>query len=184
MSRQYSKNSRKKSKNQFRESAAFSFARFICVSACIAIFQEEPAFACEPCSKIFNLNETAQAADTIIVGRKIGEGPTTIRAEYPGGPDWIEVKVLRTLKGEVSGIIRVNSWDAICTYGIIVDDDKEYIMFLEKRIPGPGEVFNDDYRTVEDGCAVKILPVEDNAVITDLKRMSVDEFVMRVINAR
>ncbi|MGD8457153.1 MAG: hypothetical protein PVF83_12275 [Anaerolineales bacterium] len=130
-----------------------------------------PARACEPCYRILTLEETAEAADLIIIGKLAGEGPST--GDYPhGGPDWIDVQVLETLKGKPSAMIRVNSWDGMCAYGIILPDKQDYLIFLEE-----GEEL---YNSVEIGCSTRQFPVMDEMVVLENETVPLDELVARL----
>ena len=121
--------------------------------------------ACEPCAYILNFEETVAEADLIMVGRKTADGPST-----GNGPDWISVQVVEVLLGNVAGgSIRVNSWDGMCAYGIIIEDDGLYVMLLKE-----GE---DMYRAIEWGCSVKQFPVMDEYVQMDDGSVHLDDFV-------
>ena len=77
----------------------------------------------------WNLAQTAEAADLIVIGQRASEGSPTGGAPV-GGPGWIWVQVLEVLKGKVDGNhIQVNSWDGMCAYGIVVGGET-YVMFL------------------------------------------------------
>lgn len=119
-------------------------------------------YACTPCAETFDFEATAKHADLIIIGEKISEGPWTGPKGSQAGPEWTDVKILDVLKGENSkGKIRVNSWDGMCDYGIVIGEGK-YIIFLAER-----EVDDEDYQydTVHYSCSVKTYPVEDNVVL-------------------
>jgi hypothetical protein len=137
----------------------------------VSLFFLTPALACEPCFRILTLEETAEAADLVIIGRLARKGPST--GDYPqGGPDWIEVQVLETLKGKPKEKrIRVNSWDGMCNYGIILPDKRDYIIFLAE-----GEEL---YKAVDIGCAAKQFPIENGMVMLETESVSLDEFVAR-----
>jgi hypothetical protein len=142
------------------------------ISILILLVIVSPAKACEPCFKILTLEETAEQADLIIIGKKVKEGPST--GQYPqGGPDWIEIKVLETLKGEApANRIKVNSWDGMCNYGIIITDKREYLIFLAER--------EDFYKAVDIGCAAKQFPIENGIVEMYEESVPLDEFVTRL----
>jgi len=143
------------------------------------VFGMAPAsYACEPCAKILNFEESVKEADLIIIGEKISEGSRSDFGEGYGGPDWIEVKIKQILKGEIEAErIKVNSWDAMCSYGILVESDKSYVMFLKRR-----DVTHEDYRfdAVNYGCGVKTYAVENNLINIDGENISVDDFMKRL----
>lgn len=106
--------------------------RLSLIAVTIGIFSFIPLiYACEPCEEELGFEETAKKADLIIIGQKVSESPdTNPSGGGPSGPDCIELKAFKVLKGNNDeNKIRVNSWDAMCDYGIVVDD-KTYVMFL------------------------------------------------------
>ena len=110
------------------------------------------AWACEACQGTWDFKKTAEHADAVIVGQKVGEQ----RAEKP---EWIDVNVLQVLKGGISEKkIRISSWYGMCSYGIQADD-KRYVVLLVK--PSQGHAY---YDAVNYGCAVKALPVDNGSV--------------------
>jgi hypothetical protein len=118
--------------------------------------------ACEPCAELLDLDETAQQADLVVIGEQVNSGPST-----GSGPDWIVVRVDEVLKGDPPGErIRVNGWDGMCPYGIVVEPGI-YVMFLADE----GEM----YAAVNYGCAVKTLPVTGENVEVDEQSMPLDE---------
>ena len=120
------------------------------------------ARACEPCVEFLNLEDTAAAADLIVVGRLVREGPST-----GSGPDWIEIEILEVWKGETSqNVIRVNSWDGMCAYGIILLNRDSYLIFLEAK----GEY----YDAVNYGCAVRSMPVRNGQIEYEENAYSLD----------
>jgi hypothetical protein len=131
-----------------------------------------PARACEPCYRILTLEETTESAALVIIGKLVRKGLST--GDYPqGGPDWIEVQVLETLKGTQGATkIRVNSWDGMCNYGILLPDKRDYVIFLAE-----GE---DLYKAVDIGCAAKQFPIEDGMVEMDDESVPLDELVARL----
>ena len=139
------------------------------------VFTASVGNACEPCAKILNFEESVKEADLIIIGQKVSEGPRSdFRGEGYGGPDWIEVKIMQVLKGErPAERIKVNSWDAMCDYGIVVEKDNVYVMLLKQR-----KVTDEDYQfdAVNFGCGVKIYALEGEFINFDGKRISVVDF--------
>jgi hypothetical protein len=125
-----------------------------------------PARACEPCRETLGFEETANQAELIIVGQKISNGPRNGQ----DGPDWIRVRVIEVLKGDVpEASIRVNSWDGMCQYGIVTKGSATYVMFLVKE--------EDMYDVVASGCALKSLPVDGDMVTMDDGPVPIDDFV-------
>lgn len=122
------------------------------------------ARACEPCVEFLNLEDTTAAADLIVVGRLVREGPST-----GTGPDWIEIEILEVWKGEApQSVIRLNSWDGMCAYGIILLNRDSYLIFLEAK----GEV----YDAVNYGCAVRSMPIRDGQIEYEEQAYSLDGF--------
>jgi hypothetical protein len=131
-----------------------------------------PARACEPCYRILTLEETAAAADLVIIGKLAKEGPITDNFPH-GGPDWIEIQVLEVLKGEPSAKkIRANSWDGMCAYGILLPDKGKYLIFL-----AAGDEY---YKAVEIGCAAKQYPIVDGMVVLENETVPLDELAARL----
>jgi len=145
----------------------------IIIPISIFLFLTSSVYACEPCLETLNLDETVGRADLIIVGQKIKDGPPSGPEgdviDY--GPDWIEVKILEILKGETSEeIIKVNSWSAMCSYGIVIDD-RDYVMFLEYRsVKESSPLLDEDYtyNAVNYGCAEKTILIDDDSDIDEL----------------
>ena len=132
-------------------------------------------FACEPCVEIFDLPKTVNQADLIVVGQKTIEDPRT--GTDLGGPDWIKVKIYQILKGDTKQKeIKVNSWDGMCDFGIVVDD-KVYVMFLKiNSIPSE----NVKYVAVNWGCAVKTLLVEKDYVDWKGQKIPLKDFIIQI----
>lgn len=135
---------------------------FIFAAIIFSFLVSSPAFACQPCAKTLNLEETIKKADLIIVGQKVADGPRSDFGEGYGGSDWIEVKIIETLKDSApSAKIKVNSWDTMCPYGIIVNDSRNYLMLLQKRISSEESY---QYDAVDFGCAETSYLVENNQI--------------------
>ncbi|MBI4441227.1 hypothetical protein HY639_03600 [Candidatus Woesearchaeota archaeon] len=115
--------------------------------------------ACEPCVSKLDLTETARQADVIIIGKRVGAAPYA-EGKGPGGPEWVDIAVSQTIKGQ-SGqdILRVNSWDGMCPYGIVIGNNS-YVLFLQKRQNADGF----QYDAVNSGCAEKAFVVENGVV--------------------
>ena len=141
--------------------------------------------ACEPCAQTLNFADTVRKSDLIIIGQKIKEGPPS----DPGplhGPEWIEVKALKVLKGS-AGVetIKINSWQAMCSdYGIVVDE-KSYVMFLAKKSPPSKDFYWEDYQydAVDYGCSLKTLLAEGNHVDWEGQKLSLEDFVKKIKEA-
>lgn len=130
-------------------------------------------FACEPCTRDASMNfeATARAADLIIIGRRENFSPDEL-THGVGGPETITVKVVQKLKGETSAAeITVKSWSGMCPYGIVLNDNKPHVIFLKKS--------DKTYRAV-DMCSVKSYAVEDDAVLFEDQRISVEDFRQRL----
>jgi len=132
-------------------------------------------YACEPCNRILDFQETAKKADFIIIGQKISEGPwSSPERKMPGGPGWIKVEVLQILKGEEEKkIIKVNSWDAMCDYGITIGEGS-HIIFLQKNVY---QSLVYDYGSISDGCSIKSYAINEGRIRYDYKDVLLDEFV-------
>ncbi len=129
-----------------------------------ALLAVQIVYACEPCPEVLTFEESVAAADVIIIGERVGNGPST-----GDGPDWITVKVYEVLKGSVpDDRIQVNSWNGMCPYGIVVEDGL-YVMIL-------GE-YSEGYDAVHWGCSVKTFPVESEMVMMGDGPVSIDDFV-------
>jgi len=146
----------------------------------LLIFICSEIHACQPCAKTLNFKETAHQADLIIIGKKVFEGPWSGPEVIGYGPDWIEVEVIQILKGETSEkIIKVNSWDAMCTYGVILDDN-EHVVFLKEK---NGQIREDDYQydAVNFGCSVKTYLKKDENVVFSEEEISLENFIQKLI---
>jgi hypothetical protein len=122
------------------------------------------ARACEPCQSIATFDEAADAAQLIIVGQVVAEGPST-----GSGPDWITVQVIDVLKGDPPDTrIRVNSWDGMCGYGVVLAKGEQAVMLLTDG----GEQFI----TVNYGCAISQYAMTDGAVVVDNQPVGLTDF--------
>jgi len=133
--------------------------------------------ACQPCTLKLDFDDTVKAADLVVIGRKIGEYPSP-EMVLPNqfGPDWIRIEVVEILKGFCeSEVIKVNSYNGMCPYGIVIKDENSYVLFLKKAI-----VDYVDYDAVNHGCAEKILPVTGKEVEYQGKPMSLKIFRMMI----
>ena len=135
-------------------------------------FMSSSAFACEPCPNILNFEETVNKSDLIIVGQKISDGS---KSDF--GPAWIEVKIIETLKGFTQGTkIKVSSWYGMCPYGIIIDDNKNYLILLQKA-ENAGE--NIDYTPVDWGCSQKTYLVENSQIDLSGEKISLENLASK-----
>jgi hypothetical protein len=147
---------------------------FILILTLFSIYS--PVFACQPCASTLNLEQSIAKSDLIIVGQKIADGPGFCKDCIAGGSDWIEVKIIETLKGSTpSTKIKINSWDGMCAYGIIINDNRNYLMLLQKRDSG-GESF---YDAVNFGCAEKSYLVENNQIDLNGQKISLENFISK-----
>ncbi len=134
------------------------------------LLHSQAASACQPCPKVLSLAETVQKADLVIVGKNLTK--RTQPDTEPGGPDEIDVWIIRTLLGEeTKKTIRVNSWDGMCPYGIVADGGHN-VMLLKRQ--------QDKYDAVESGCSVKTYPVKNGIVDVEGTEMSLQNFTALV----
>ena len=138
----------------------------------ISFFVSSFAFACEPCPKILNLEETINKSDLIIVGQKVSDGP---KSDF--GPAWIEVKIIETLKGSIQDAkIKVSSWYGMCSYGIIIDDNKNYLILLQKAENAEENI---SYTPVDWGCSQKKYLVENNQIDLNGEKISLENLASK-----
>jgi hypothetical protein len=130
------------------------------------------ARACEPCSKEASMNfeQTARAADLIIIGGRDDFSPAELKNGV--GPENIELKIARLLKGRESrDRITVRSWSGMCPYGVVINDNEQHIIFLKKS----GET----YRAVDD-CSVKYYTIKEGMVEFGKQRIRIEDFELRL----
>lgn len=140
-------------------------------------FVSSPTFACQPCANTLNLEETIKKADLIVVGQKVADGPRSDFGEGYGGSDWIKVKIIETLKGSApSAKIKVNSWDTMCPYGIIVGDSRSYLMLLQRRTSSEESY---QYDAVNFGCAETSYLVENNQIDFKEQKITLETFASK-----
>jgi hypothetical protein len=131
------------------------------------------ARACEPCTKEASMQfeATARASDLIIIGQRDDFSPDEL-THGVGGPETINLKVVRTLKGKADRQeISVKSWSGMCPYGVIINDNLQHIVFLKKR----GET----YAAVEM-CSVKDYTIKDGHVEFGKQKISVEDFQLKL----
>ena len=126
------------------------------------LFATSIVYACEPCPSTLNFEETVEKSDLIIIGQRTDFSPN--EQDSFEGPESINVKIIEILKGETNqNQIKVNSWDGMCGYGIVVDD-KEYVMLLQEK--------DNIYDAVDFGCSIKTFPVLTDTVLKDTVTVS------------
>ncbi len=131
-------------------------------------------WACTPCKQDYDLSASLAEADFIILVEKLRDGTATDSGHGWGGPDWIEVAIKGSLKGRrLPPRIKVNSYDGQCVYGFDLDKGREYVLLL-KEIDESKKQYRFD--SVFRGCGVKALEVEDDYIIINGARWTVEEF--------
>lgn len=124
------------------------------------------SFSCQSCRAKLNYQETVRQADLIIVGKKVAdEGPMVREGRGHSRPEGGKIKIFRVLKGKTSrDTIDVRCMYGMCGYGICLQDDSLYVIFLfAVKSEGGGY----DYTSVHSGCAVKYYRVVDESVVMD-----------------
>jgi hypothetical protein len=119
-------------------------------------------------------------ADLIIIGQKIADGPSTGVDGFNGGPEWIDIRILEILKGDISEkIIRVKSWYGICAYGIVIRDKNSYVIFLSRK--------DNRYYAVNGGCAIRTYNIyeddvdfKENDLSKNTQKTTIDELVKKI----
>jgi hypothetical protein len=118
-----------------------------------------------------NFEETARAADLIIIGQREDFRPDEL-THGTFGPENIKVKVRRVLKGkEEQSEITVKSWSGMCPYGVILNDNLEHVIFLKNS----GET----YRAVAE-CGIKDYTIKEGVVEFGKEKISVEDFVSKL----
>ncbi|OVE78398.1 hypothetical protein BVX98_00390 [bacterium F11] len=127
----------------------FTFLFFFCVS--------QSAHPCTPCKETLGLQATINNSDLVLIGRLAD----------PHSQDIYSIEVIEVLKGKnKKNYVQVFNDYGMCgkAYGLDLDD-KTYVIFLQKK----GELFE----TVQSGCAVRKLPVNDGVIsirLSDFKK--------------
>jgi hypothetical protein len=133
------------------------------------------SYACEDC-RWMNFEQIVNISDLIIIGQKVGEGPSTALLRGDGGPDWIKVEVIEVFKGSPkSSVIKVNSWDQMCPYGVIIEDSNRHVMLLREWTD-----LNDKFQYNSAGCGIDSYPIIDEQIDFSGELVSIDEFVSRL----
>ncbi len=139
----------------------------LCIYVLLAtIFAPSRGFGCMECTEYRGFEESAAEADLIIIGRKIYYPPNEMGWRLD-----MEVWVEEVLAGRYHGrLIRVYSWQEMCSYGIVVDDAR-YVMILKygrRWFPAPwGPISR---------CHKKVLPVRDSRIDLNGKAVPIAEF--------
>ncbi len=145
----------------------------LAVVAGLTFMPQSRTWACEPCQKMLTLKETARKADVIIVGERTNY--SLKEKSHPGGPETADIHVLQVLKGpELGSMIKTDAWYGMCPYGMAIDDQR-YVMFLTRA----KVLF---FKPLNDGCAVKTLPVDNGRVIWNGQRISIAD-LQKQLNA-
>jgi hypothetical protein len=139
---------------------------FIAAFYIINICNPALSFACQPCRAKLNFKDTVQRADLIIIGKKIAsEGRMLKIGQDKFYPEGGRIKISRVLKGQTGkSTINVRCLSGMCGYGICLNDDKPYVIFLSAA-KSDGSGF--DYTSVNSGCAVRYYKVAGDSVVMD-----------------
>ncbi|MCB0358501.1 MAG: hypothetical protein KDD44_02665 [Bdellovibrionales bacterium] len=132
------------------------------------------ASACTPCATKLTLEETVKKADLIVIGtNETGELPAV---HEQAGPDTLRIAVSEILAGtEERKSIVVNSWDSMCPYGIVITTGS-YVIFLTRR--------ESMYDSIDSGCSVKALPLENDEVVIDERRIPLGSLKKKISDWR
>lgn len=135
----------------------------------VAFLLSSPALACEPCAKIYSLQETIQKSDLIIVGERADYKEGEVSEKEPSGPAFINIRVQKILKGQTAdSIIKVHSWYGMCSYGIYLNKTEKAVLYLSKK--------EGAYDAVGNGCAQKSNAVIDGQIQIENKKIGVEDF--------
>lgn len=90
------------------------------------------ANACQPISSL-SFENAVKAADLIVIGQEIKEGPSQpTEWPYGGGPSWIDFKVTEVLKGQIQNNPIRLSTNGPCGYGLqSPGSDGMFLYFLD-----------------------------------------------------
>ncbi len=141
---------------------------FLC--ALILSASASVALACEPClaEKSLKLEQSIAQADLIVVGYRHQAQPPQ---DNDATPQQTKVQVMRVLRGSVKdNQIMVRSYSGMCPYGVVLPDDKPYVLIL--RASGDGATYS-----AVDRCSVKALSVAADADQT----VTLDEFETKTV---
>lgn len=141
---------------------------FLC--ALILSASASVAVACQPClaEKSLTLEQSIAQADLIVVGYRHEVQPPQDNDETP---QQTKVQVMRVLRGSVKeNQIMVHSYSGMCPYGVVLPDDKPYVLIL--RASGDGTTYS-----AVDRCSVKTLRVAADANET----VTLDEYEQKTL---
>lgn len=141
----------------------FSCAIVLCASASAAL-------ACQPClsEKSLTLEQSIAQADLIVVAYRNGAQPPQ---DNDKTPQQTKVQVTRVLRGQVKdNQIMVRSYRGMCPYGVVLPDDKLYVLIL--KASGDGKTYS-----AVDRCSVKALSIATDADQT----VTLDEYEQKTV---
>jgi hypothetical protein len=146
-------------------------ALFYIINTCIPASSS----ACQPCRAKLNFKDTVKRADLIIMGKKIADKGRTVRVGRDKfHPEGSKIKIFRVLKGQTNkDAINVRCLYGMCGYGICVENDKPYVIFLSAPKSDGNEY---DYASVNSGCAVRYYEVVGNNIVIDGVSVSMSHF--------
>jgi hypothetical protein len=149
-----------------------SVKSFLCaVFVCVVAF---PAMACSPCAGTLSLEETIAAAELVVLAERTDYKEGEVSATEPSGPEFIRVRVLKTLKGTApDSELNVHSWYGMCPYGIYLGNKMQAVIYLVKK--------EDAFDSVGSGCAQQTNDVVDGQVQVRDKKIPMDEFIATYI---
>ncbi|MFO0389088.1 MAG: hypothetical protein ACK502_05130 [Alphaproteobacteria bacterium] len=136
----------------------------------IIFMYSSKAMACEPCPSYWSVQDSLDAADLVIIGKRItplqqGED------KLENTPEFVDIAVETVLKGkEERTTIRAKAWSSMCPYGIVTPPEKFYVMIMIKSKDGAY------YDSLNNGCAVSTITVNDNTLTTRDGTMTLEHF--------
>ncbi|MCA9402456.1 MAG: hypothetical protein KC897_01630 [Candidatus Omnitrophica bacterium] len=144
------------------------------LTALLLLVSGADAQTCPVCKEEYDLASSLAEAEFILLVELKSEGPRNDNGEGWGGPDWVEVEVKGRLRGRrLPPRIKVNFWEGQCAKGFDLEYGQEYVLLVVEK-----EMSRKPYRfdVVLNGCGVKSLPVEDDFIIINGARWTVEEF--------
>ena len=119
------------------------------------------ALACQPCNEYLDLKSTIQQADLIAIVESRG-------SFFESQPETVDLKVKDILKGSYKHKrLKARAWHGMCPYGVILEEGT-HLIFLEEN----GSVF----ASVQSGCSIKSLTVQQGKVLLKGEFLSIAEF--------